>query len=116
MTLQLSLLSAQSERERILAAIAADPAHKVYLSFVRPVARELAQRNGTVTIDDVRAEMQRRDMPMPAEVGIDERVFGTLFRCKEFIAISQRPTTRRERIARAGVGASFVTVYKAVAA
>lgn len=115
MSLQLSLLAAQSERERILAAIAEDPAHKVYLSFVRPIARELAQRNGTVTIDDVRAEMKRRDMPLPAEVGIDERVFGTLFRGKEFIAISQRPTTRRERIARSGVGASLVTVYTVAA-
>lgn len=110
--LQLSLLEGRGERDRILAAIASDPAHKVYLSFIRPIARELAQRHGLVTIDDVREELKRRDLPLPGEVGIDERVFGTLFRCKDFIAVAQRPTTRKEWAQRVGRARSNVTVYR----
>lgn len=110
--LQLSLLEGRGERERILAAIAEDPAHKVYLSFIRPIARELAQRHGSVTIDDVRAELQRRDLPLPKEVGIDERVFGALFRCKDFVPVAQRPTTRTDWAQRVGKARSNVTVYR----
>lgn len=112
MSAQLSIFEALSARDRMLEAIAQSPKQQVYLRFVRPIARELARRNGCVAVDDVREELCRRDLPLPAELGIDARVFGTLFRGKEFVAIAQRPTRCAERIARAGVGASYVTVYR----
>lgn len=110
MTQQLSFLGAVSERDRILQAFQEN--HKPYIEAVRAFARDIARRVGTVSIDAVREELQRRDFPMPAEVGIDERVFGTLFRCKEFVAIAQRPTTRVEWAARVGRARSNVTVYR----
>lgn len=109
---QLALLDAISERDRVLAAIAQKRENGIYLQFVRPIARELAQRNGYVSIDDVRAELQRRDFPLPEEAGLDSRVFGALFRCKAFIAVTQRPTTRIAVAARWGRARSNVTVYK----
>lgn len=116
MTEQLSLISmGRTERDRILQALADN--HTTYLTFVRAIARELAMRRGAVSIDDVRDELRRRDLPMPAEIGADERVFGALFRCKDFRAIGHRTTTRTEWAQRVGVNRSQVTVYElAVAA
>lgn len=104
--------AAKSQRDQIMDAMEAEPAHSVYLRFARTVALDLGHRNGFVTIDDVRAELARQDFPMPGEVGLDARVFGVLFRCKNFVAVEQRPTARKERLARAGIGASYITVYR----
>lgn len=106
-------LSMFDERNRILDAFQRN--HRQYVEAVRAFARDIARRDGVVTIDAVRFELEHRDFPMPAEVGIDSRVFGTLFRCKDFIPVSQQPTSRQERIARAGVGASYITVYRLAA-
>lgn len=107
---QLSFFDAQAERDRILAHFAEH--HRQYIEAVRAFARDIARRDGVVCIDAVRYELERREFPLPADVGIDARVFGTLFRCKEFIPVSQRPTQRAERIGRAGIGASYITVYR----
>lgn len=112
---QISLFEAKSERDRILDAIAERPEQRVYLGFVRPIAREIAARNGSVCIDDVREELKRRDLPMPHEVGLDARVFGALFRCGDFVAVEQRPTTRTAWAARVGRARCNVTVYRLVA-
>jgi len=110
MTAQLSFFAGIGERNRILEAFAKN--HREYLAAVRAFARDIARRDGIVTIDAVRFELEHRQFPMPAEVGIDERVFGTVFRCKDFVAISQRPTTRHDWAARVGRARSNVTVYR----
>ncbi len=110
MTAQLSFFDAQSQRDRILAALAANA--PAWLAAVRAFAKEIAHREGTVTIDEVREALQSSGFPMPHEVGLDTRVFGAVFRCPDFLAVCQRPTRRAARIARSGVGASYVTVYR----
>ena len=102
--------TARTERDDILARLAAK--HTTYLEFVRAIARELAVRHWSVTIDDVREELAARKLPMPADIGADERVFGALFRSKEFEAIGTRATTRMEFAARVGAQRSRVTVYR----
>ena len=110
MAAQLSFLDGISERDRILAAFAEN--HRTYLEAVRAFAREIVRRDGIVTIDAVRFELERRDFPMPGEVGIDERVFGCVFRSGDFEPVSQCATTRREWAARVGRARSSVTVYR----
>lgn len=109
MTAQLDIFTALTTRDRILDALAAN--HAQYLAELREIARYVAQRNGEVTIDDVRSEIVRRGYPMPAEIGADERVFGVVFRCRDFTPIGQRKTSRKEWAARVGVARSAVTVY-----
>lgn len=63
---------------------------KNWLESARAIARHLAQRNGTVTIDEV-----RRHCEPPPE--IDPRVMGTVFRTAEFEATGRyRKSDRRE--------------------
>ncbi len=108
---QLGLFSpGRSERDRIMQALS--DKHTTYLEFVRAIAREIAVRVGEVSIDEVRTELAARDLPMPAEIGVDERVFGTLFRSKEFRAIGSRATSRRDWAQRVGANRSQVTVYE----
>lgn len=107
---QLAFFDGRSERDRIIASFQAN--HKTYLEALRGFARDLARKNGQVCIDDVHAECKLREFPLPKEVGIDARVLGALFNTKEFVPVAQRLTTRRERVARAGTGASLVTVYR----
>lgn len=59
-----------------------------WLAEARAIAFDLAQRNGTVTIDDVRALC-----PPPADV--DPRVMGAVFRTRDF-----RPTGKHRKSAR----------------
>ena len=106
----MAFFSAFTERERILESFASN--HPVYLAALRAFAREIALRQGSVTIDDVRDRIDAESFPMPAEVGIDSRILGTLFRSADFVAVGQRLTRRRERIARSGSGASLVCIYK----
>ncbi len=108
MAVQLAFFDGVAEKNRILAAMREN--HGVYLTALRSFARVIAMTNGSVTVDDVRAEMERRDYPMPHEIGADNRILGALF-TKEFRPIGQRVTTRQERIDRAGRGASYITVY-----
>jgi len=108
----LAALKARGVREDILDRITAGNA--AYLEGLRELARSLANasEDGTVTIDDVREAVRDLHLPMPREVRIDERVFGVVFRGAGFEALGQRPTRRAERIARAGAGASHITVYR----
>lgn len=106
---QLAFFDGRSERDRIIASFQAN--HRTYLEALRGFARDLGRKNGEVTVDDVREECKLRDFPLPHEVGIDARVLGALFSTKEFVPVAQRPTRRGDRIARAGVGASYITVY-----
>ena len=107
---QLALFDGVQERDRILAAMSEN--HRVYLTTLRSFAREYALRHGSVTIDDVRGLCAQRRFPMPSEIGADERVFGTVFRSSEFVAVGSRLSSREERIARSGRGSSHVTVYE----
>jgi hypothetical protein len=108
---QLALIAAaRSERERWITFYETN--HGSYLKAVRAAARDIAQRDGTVDIDKVRVEMDRRCIPMPAEFGASNRLLGALFTKSEFIAVGQHLTTRAERIARAGSGSSFICVYR----
>jgi len=63
---------------------------KHWLASARAVARHLAHRNGTVTIDEVRRHCE------PPQ-GIDPRVMGAVFRAAEFEATGHyRKSDRRE--------------------
>ena len=100
----------RTERDRVLDALASN--REGYLAGVRALAIECARALGEITIDDVRERMAEVGYPMPSDVGADERCFGTLLRCKEFVAVGQRPTTRLEWAARVGKARSNVTVYR----
>lgn len=107
---QLGLFGAQrTERDRVLIALAEK--HVTYLEFCRAIAREIAARVGSVSIDEVRDELHNRDLPMPGEIGADERVFGALFRAKEFRAIGHRTTSRAAWAQRVGINRAQITVY-----
>lgn len=101
---------ARTERDRVLDSLASN--HSTYIGFVRAIAREIAVRTGIVTIDDVREALSLRDLPMPKDVGIDTRVFGTVFRSKEFEAVGERTTTRAAWAQRVGRNRSSVTIYR----
>ncbi|MDB5094147.1 MAG: hypothetical protein JWO85_2248 [Candidatus Eremiobacteraeota bacterium] len=105
-----SVTRARQCRERVLDAV--ESANAAYLDTLRDLAVEIARRQGTVSIDDVRDEMPVRNVPLPSEVGIDSRIMGSVFRSAAFVAIGQQPTRRAERIARSGAGASHVTTYR----
>ena len=110
MAVQLAFFGEITERNRIIAAMR--DAHPVYLGTVRSFARLIAMRKGTVTIDDVRADLEARDFPLPSDIGADDRIFGALFTRKEFEAVGQVLTSRQERVARAGRNSSYITQYK----
>ena len=110
MAVQLAFFGGVTEKNRIIEAMR--EAHPVYLGTVRSFARLIAMRKGTVTIDDVRADLEARDFPLPKEIGADDRIFGALFTRKEFRAVGQVLTTRQERIDRAGKNSSYITQYK----
>lgn len=110
MTAQLGFFDGLSERNRILTAMA--DKHAIYLNALRSFAREIALRVGSVTIDDVREEMERREFPMPSAIGADDRILGALFTRAEFQALRQIPTRRSEWAKRVGRARSFVTVYR----
>ena len=107
---QLAFLHGITERDRILKHFADN--HPLYLSLWRAYAREIAVHQGEVCIDDVREKAKLHDLPMPEDVGIDNRVLGAVFRCKDFEFVRRIESTRPERIARSGPNASFVGVYR----
>lgn len=109
MSVQLAMFEALSERDRILQAFAQN--HPAYLAGLRAYARDIARRTGEVTIDEVRAAIERDGYPMPQDIGCDARVFGTLFKTSEFRAIGMRRTTRSAWAARVGRSRDAVTVY-----
>lgn len=110
MSTQLTLLDAIGERDRIIASFQEN--HRTYLEALRAFAREIALRDGVVSIDEVRAEIERREFPMPKDIGADERILGALFASKDFICVGQRPTTRAAWSARVGRARSNVSVYR----
>jgi hypothetical protein len=107
---QLAFFEAQDERNRIIAALAKN--HKAYLDALREFAVAHAAQHGTVTIDDVRDTISRTDFPMPADLEIDERVFGSVFNRNRFRAVDTIPTRRLEFAQRVGLSRSSVTVYR----
>jgi hypothetical protein len=109
MSEQLSLIAAVTERDRIIAHLAAN--HASYLESLREFAVAHALECGRVSIDDVRDTIERTGYPMPHEVGIDERVFGALFTRKRFQAVGTQPTRREAFAARVGMARSQITVY-----
>lgn len=110
MSVQLAFFSGLGERDRILSAMREN--HSVYLNAIRSFARVIALKRGTVTIDDVREEIERQNFPMPSEIGADERVFGAVFSRSEFLPVGQCPTRRAEHAKRVGIARSNITVYK----
>ena len=107
---QLALFEAQSQRDRVLLALANNGG--AWLAAVRAFAVAIARRTGTVSIDDVREELEREGFPMPADVGCDSRIFGCVLRHADFEATGQQPTRRAARILRSGLGASYITTYR----
>lgn len=106
---QLSMFEAVSERDRILQSF--QDSHPAYLTALRAMARDLVRKHGEVTIDALRAEIESRDFPMPTEIGADMRLFGVVFKTKEFRAIGLRRTTREAWATRVGRSRDGVTVY-----
>lgn len=107
---QLSMFGALAERDRILEAFREH--HPTYLAALRGFARDLARKHGEVTIDALRAEIEARAFPMPREIGADERLFGVVFRCKDFRPVGMRRTTREAWAARVGRSRDGVMVYR----
>ena len=107
---QIDMFGGRAERDRILELLAGK--HTTYLTFCRAIAREIAMRAGSVSIDEVRTELLARDLPMPSDIGADERIFGTLFRSKDFRAIGHRTTSRADWAQRVGVNRAQITVYE----
>ena len=107
---QLGLFGGRTERDRIMESLEAN--HFTYLGFVRGIARDIARRDGIVSIDEVRAELTARDLPLPHDIGADERIFGALFRGSEFRPVGRRKTSRADWAQRVGENRSQVTVYE----
>lgn len=111
--MQLSLIDdAVAQRERILAHF--EQNNPAYLTALRGIAADIATRNGTVTVDDLREQCEYLGFPLPNQIGKDERIFGVTFRDKRFIAVDSRLSVRAEKVARCGVNRSRVTVYRLV--
>ena len=62
---------------------------KEFLSEARSIARLLALKNGSVTVDDV-----RNICPPPN--GVDPRVMGAVLKSKDFICVGHRKSGRGE--------------------
>jgi hypothetical protein len=60
-----------------------------WLTQARHIARQIAQRNGIVTIDDVRKEC-------PPPPGKDPRVMGAVFAGKDWVRVGYKQSDRRE--------------------
>jgi hypothetical protein len=87
--------------------------HRLYLTTLRAIAVKIAVDNGTVCVDDVRRHMQAEHFPMPVELGITERIFGRLLAgCADLEPVDRIVSTRAERLARSGPGASYISVYR----
>lgn len=104
----MTLFEAAAERERAMARLMSNPKNAVFLNTCRSMAREICGRRGEVCIDDVRELLAQRGYEIPK----DARVFGPVFRSKEFVPVRKIDSTRPERIARAGRGASGIWIYK----
>lgn len=100
------------ERERILAAMRENCA--IYLTALRSFAREIALRQGLVSIDDVRRLIAERDFPGAKELGLPagERIYGTVFSGAEWVPVRQVLSSRPERVARSGRGSSYIWQYR----
>ena len=108
---QLALFRGITERDKIMARYEAD--HKLYLSTLRSIAVSIAATKGEVCVDDVRRRMKVDDFPMPSEVGASEKIFGRLLSgCAELEFVERKLSTRAERLARSGPGASGIDVYR----
>jgi hypothetical protein len=87
--------------------------HPEYLAMMRVYAVEIARKNGTVIIDEVRRRATERGFPLPEDIGVTERIFGQLlYGCKDLEACGCVESTRPERIKRSGRNSSMITVYK----
>ena len=86
--------------------------HGEYLECLRAHALRIADRKGNVTIDDVRDEIEAMHLPMPTQIGADDRMFGCVLRaCKELCSVGVQQTRRIEWARKVGRTRSMVTVY-----
>jgi hypothetical protein len=107
---QLSLFEARAERDRRIQYFIDN--HGEYLKGIREFAKDFARQHGLVAIDNVREELKRHGYPTPEEMKIDSRIFGAVFKSKDFIPVGNRKTFREERGARSGRLSTFITVYQ----
>jgi hypothetical protein len=111
---QMNLFELQAERDRRIQYFIDH--HSEYLTGVREFAKDYASLHGQVAIDNVREELKRHGYPTPEEMKIDSRIFGAVFKSKDFVAVGSRKTFREERGARSGRLSAFITVYELRAA
>lgn len=109
---QLTLIdSARLERERIRNALA--QSRQTYLATVRSFLRLYAlEHGGEASVDDAYTAIERHGFFTPADLGFDNRCFGSLFKSEEWRPVRQVATRRAEVVARVGRARSFVTVYR----
>lgn len=93
--------------------------HGDYIKCLREHALRILDRNrskefpnGRVTIDDLRDEMSALHLPMPSDIGADDRMFGSVLRgCDELKIVGVEQTRRSEWAKRVGMTRSMVSVY-----
>ena len=86
--------------------------HSEYIEMLRRHALRLVEKNGRVTIDDVRDEMEALHIPMPSDIGADDRIFGHVLRgCKELRIVGFEPTRRIEHAKRVGTTRAQISIY-----
>lgn len=114
---QMSFLSDQDTFNSLCAYWAAN--HPEYISCLRAMAMRICVRTssayhpgGRVTIDDIREEMETMHIPMPTQIGADDRMLGSVLRgCRELRPIGVEKTRRADWAKRIGQTRSMVTVY-----
>lgn len=99
MTAQPSLFdAAESERRKLDGMYRAAVGREVWLAYARSVAVRIAQKQGTVSADDVRAA------GVETPVGTSFNIFGSLFRDPRFVfdsyCKSERPVAHSNLIRR----------------
>lgn len=111
MSEQLALAPEYNEFERICAHWQAD--HPAYLAMLRAHAVAFAREHGEVTIDNLRERMTNYNIPFPAQIGLDTRIFGSVLRgCPELHIVTFRRTSRDEWAKRVGTARNLVAVYR----
>lgn len=93
--------------------------HPEYIACLRAIAKRICGKTssvqypgGRVTIDDIREEIEAMHLPMPSQIGADDRMLGSVLRgCRELRAVGIERTRRADWAKRIGATRSMVTVY-----
>lgn len=86
--------------------------HGDYVECLRAHGKRIAEQRGRVTIDDLREEMALLHLPMPTDIGADDRMLGSVLRaCKDLQIVGVEQTRRLEHAKRVGATRSLISVY-----